>query len=451
LAIAAYRRALELRADVAEAHNNLGNALKRQGKLEEAIECYQRALSHDSAYALAYANLGAALEWQRQWDEATACYRTALQLNPHSAVAWTNLGDLLKSQGCREEAFQCLRRAVELEPDSADAHLGLAYAFLLYGQYREGWREHEYRLTLRTRNCAIPRWNGEPLGGKAIFLHWEGGFGDILQFVRYVLLLRSRTNATRVVLECRPALERLFAASDFSNIEIVASDGEIRAVPPDIDWQLPLLSLPLALDVTEPLPMPRPYLAAEAELRATWKNRLGARSRFRVGLVWKGNPGHRRDWMRSISCEQLIPLLELPDVEFFNLQVDGRQEEVASLTSKGVVDFTGQIADFADLAALIPELDLVISVDSAVAHLAGALGHRVWTLIPYAPDWRWGIEGDSTPWYPSMRLFRQPKPGEWDSVLRCVANELQTLVQASGSGCSLPDKNASHPDRAFGD
>jgi tetratricopeptide (TPR) repeat protein len=344
---------------------------------------------------------------------------------PESREPNEHLGVALFWAGEYERAIAQFRRLLALFPDLAGPRRALGLALLLLGRYEEGWREYEARLKLLPpRSFSAPRWNGEPLPGGAIYLHCEQGFGDSVHFIRYAPLVRAHSKAARVILECQPELVRLLLANVGWEAEIVprAAGNEEPRLP--VDAHLPLPSLPLVLGLYEPLPMEAPYLRADPALRAVWRERLGPASGLRLGLAWAGSPDHQSDETRSLAAEMLLPLLRASGVTFYSLQVGRGAAFARPLLDAGLIDFTAHLGDFADTAALLAELDLVVSVDTAVVHLAGAMGRPVWTLLAFVPDWRWGLEREGTPWYPTMRLFRQPALGDWDSVLGRVAAEV---------------------------
>jgi len=409
-AIAAGERAVALRPNDPLAHNNLGNALKGKARREEAIVCYRRALALRPAYAEACNNLANALLDLRRWDDAIACYAQAIALQPDFAEAHSNMGSAWQQKGNFSRAMDCFRTAISHRADLAPAHSSLGMSLLLLGHYEEGWRENEWRTS--QASSTGPRWNGARIPGQTLLVRSEQGFGDVLHFMRYVPLVRERSGAARVIVQCPPEHERLLVETGGWNAEIVAH------APPAFDQQVPLLSLPFTLGVMEPLPMPRAYLHANPALRREWQERLAPRAARRVGIAWAGNPLHDTDDLRSIALEKLAPLFRIEAVSFYSLQIG------ENIVPRPLIDLTAAIADFADTAALLAELDLVISVDTAVAHLAGAMGRPVWTLLPFVPDWRWGLGREDTPWYPTMRLFRQPVPGDWGSVVQRVASEL---------------------------
>jgi hypothetical protein len=323
---------------------------------------------------------------------------------------------------------------LELEPNYAEAHYNLGMFLLQLGCYEEGWRECEHRLSCATvrRDFSRPRWNGERAKGRTILVYGEQGFGDALQFIRFVPLVRPKAGARRVILETHPALVRLLTQSGGWEAEITPGFQSAENALPSFDSQIPLLSLPLALGLFDPLPMTAAYLRADPELRRAWRERLGARSKPRVGLVWAGSADHTGDRLRSIPAKALLPLLQLRNLEFYSLQLGPPAAATTALAAAGLIDLTAHISDFADTAALLAELDLIISVDTAVAHLAGAMARPVWTLLPLQSEWRWGPAGEATPWYPTMRLFRQPAWGDWGAVVQRVAAELRTVQATPG-------------------
>lgn len=419
-AIPSCRRGLALNPGYATAHNNLGNALAQAGQRDEAFACFQRALALDPACAEAHNNLGTLFTQMERWDDVIACSRRAIAARPDFAAAHASIGLAFTRKGLFHEAVASYRRALALRDELVIVHWNLALLLLLLGQWEEGWREHEWRLrcpSLLSTRYASPetRWDGSAAVGKTLLIHSEQGVGDTIHFMRYVPLVRERANAARVIVECQPSLARLLAQSGGWHAEIVAQDARADTTPPAHDLHLPMHSLPLVLGKFAPLPMAEPYLQADAGLRAQWRKRL--HPGFRVGIAWAGSAAHKDDRSRSIAPVLLAPLLAVPGVSFYSLQV-GQAAEA------GMLDPAGQLADFADTAALLAELDLVISVDTAVAHLAGALGRSVWLLLPFVPDWRWGTAGETTTWYPALRLFRQCAPGGWSEVIARVAAAL---------------------------
>jgi tetratricopeptide (TPR) repeat protein len=424
-AAACYRRVITLDANSAEAHHNLAEALLKGRHWDEAIACEQRAVTLRPVFMEAYGNLAVALLAKDRHAEAIACNERGLALKPDSPELWTNLAAAFVESGQHDKALHACERALAIDPDFAPAHWARSLMLLRAGRFEEGWQEYEWRwkttpLSTYRRRFPAPQWDGTPAADQTILAHAEQGYGDAIQFLRYALLLRERIGAGRLILECGRPLVRLFASAIGADTPVFPRETWDGNELPPFDRHIPWHSLPLTLGTFEPLQMGEPYLHADPELRAIWRERIGEGRAFRVGLAWTGNPDYARLRHRSIAPENLLPLLRLPDVRFYSLQVDTRGGAPQELMEAGLIDLTPHITDFADTAALVAELDLIISTDGATVHLAGALGQPVWTLLPFVPDWRWGLEGEQTPWYPTMRLFRQPAMGDWDSVLRHV-------------------------------
>jgi tetratricopeptide (TPR) repeat protein len=449
-AVAAIRRALELRPDYPAAHrslalalqaqqemaagcrapddpvahNNLGNALQQHGRLDEAIACYHRAIALWPDYPEVYSNLGNALQQQARLEEAVECYHRALELRPEYPEAYVNLSNAMRDLGRPVEAAECCRRALALRPDYPTAHSNLALALLAQGDMAAGWPEYEWRwhtmqMVAAHRSFTQPQWRGEDGQGRTLLIHAEQGLGDTLQFCRFVPWVAARGLA--VVLEVPRPLLRLCAT--LPGVEAIVAAGETL---PEFDLHCPMASLPLVLGTTlATIPATVPYLGTDAAATAGWRARLPAEG-LRVGLVWAGNPSLDRpsraamDRRRSVAPERLAGVLAVPGLRFISLQKHGPRLPPEA----PVVDVMAEMTDFADTAALVASLDLVIAVDTAVAHLAGALGKPVWLLDRFDPDWRWMVGRRDSPWYPSLRIYRQPAPGDWDSVLAEVARDL---------------------------
>jgi len=425
-AIAAAREAQRLRPEYALAFNNLGVYLHSKGKLEESIAAARQAIRLDRGFPEFHNNLGRALQDQGHLEEAIAARREAIRLKPDYAEAHNDLGNALRDIGQPEESIAALRRSVQLMPDYALAHWNLALSLLLQGDFVQGWREYEWRwrwdgFSSPCRNFSEPLWNGEKLNGKTILLYAEQGMGDAIQFARYIPRVARRVG--RVVVECQPPLKRLL--SRIPSVQTVVTEGE--PLPP-FDVQCPLLSLPLAFRTDlNSIPAPVRYLKPDRKQSAMWKKRLAAeKPGRRIGLAWAGSATHKKDRTRSVELSQLAPLAAIPGNTFFSLQTGeaGKQVPPAEMA---LHDFTAELNDFADTAALLDCLDLVITVDTAVAHLAGAMGKPVWVLVSYAPDWRWLLHREDSPWYPTMRLFRQTSIGDWANVIQRVADSLAEI------------------------
>ena len=410
-ALHCYQRALRLRPRYAEAHNNLGVLLHAAGRRQEALAAYAAALKANPRYAQARFNRAQLYEQLEELEAAERDYRHALRDEPNSADAHNNLGNLLLGQNRVEEARRCYRRALQHDAQHGQARWNLAWADLLTGRFREGWAGYEHRFSARHRpRHDGPRWRGEPLEGRRLLIWAEQGLGDTLQMVRWVE--RAAAAGGPVVLECHPPLTPLF--QNLPGVEQVVAIG--NPLPP-CDLQIPLLSLPGLLGVDlQSLPGPVPYLQADPERVGRWREWLAAYRRPHWGLAWAGNPQFERDRYRSLPAELCRPLLERPGT-WFSVRPD-------AAPLPGVVPLSSRLKDFADTAALLQCLDLLISVDTAPAHLAGAMGREVWILLPFAPDWRWMLERLDSPWYPSMRLFRQRSRGDWKGVIAEVVQAL---------------------------
>lgn len=428
-AAACYRRALELKPAYPEACLGLGTMLKEQGRLEEAVGCLGRALDLQPDLAEAHLNMADALRELGRLEAAVACYRKVVDLKPDLAEAHNNLGAAHMRQGWLDDAVACFRRAVELKPDSGEAHANLGMALLARGDMAAGWQEYEWRWKtpemLKDRRYFVqPQWRGEPAKGRTLLIHAEQGFGDTLQFCRYALLAVAR--GLRVVLEVPKPLVRLLRG--LPTIARVVAEGE--KLPP-FDLHCPMLSLPLAFGtVVANIPSAPSYLHANAVKAAGWQGRLGRTigQGPRIGLVWAANRRVHGTALvgRSLDPNGLAPLFAVPGVRFLSLQKDGP----AAPADAPLIDFMGEMEDFADTAALIANLDLVVSVDTAVAHLAAAMGRPVWLLDRFDSCWRWRLGQHDSPWYPTMRLYRQPHPGAWDAVLAEVASDLRGFAEA---------------------
>ncbi len=405
---------------------NLGNALKACGNLPESIRCFELALSMGLDRPEVRNNLGVALQECDRWSEALEAFTRALELDPQYLLALANAGHALIQLGRPEEALPPLRSAVALQPGYADAHWLLSHALLVTGKWPEGWDEYEWRwhrmkAAQYHHGRAERRWKGEDLEGKTILLYAEQGMGDAVQFIRYAPLVEAR--GATVAVECRAELVPLLQEAE--GVSVVHARGGSE---PRYDVACPLLSLPSMFRTTlETIPASVPYLRAGEQRVALWRQKLEPfRDKVCAGLVWAGNAGHANDRKRSVPFEYLGPLASVPGVQFFSVQ-KGSAGDPRCMVADGfpLIDWTGGLQDFADTAALISELDLVITVDTAVAHVAGALGVEVWMLVPSVPDWRWLLDRSDSPWYPSMQLFRQPSSGGWHVVVDAVRGRLQ--------------------------
>jgi tetratricopeptide (TPR) repeat protein len=472
-AVAAYERAIALKPDYAEAWSNRGNALRAQGKARVSLDCYDRAVALKPEFAEAWYNRGIVLEALRQRGQADASYRRAIALNPSHARAWSNLGSLQHALGRFDEAVSSYTKAIEIDPGFAEAyanraisltalkkidvaiadfdramaikpddpaaHFGKAVALLMGGDLENGWAHFEWRWKLARagplpRDFSQPLWLGaEPIAGKTILLHAEQGMGDTIQFCRYAKLVADR--GARVILEAEEPLLPLLATLEGVS-HLVATGSPL----PPFDCHCPLASLPLAFGTAiSSIPASVPYLRSDPAKSDYWRRRLGTRTMMRVGLVWSG--GFRPDQPESLDVNErrnidLARLAALRDsrAAFYSLQKgEPAASEVARLQALSwdgpeIVDFTPELRDFSDTAALIDNLDLVISVDTATAHLVGAMGRPVWILNRFDNCWRWLIDREDSPWYPTARIYRQRTPGDWEGVVARVKRDLQALL-----------------------
>jgi tetratricopeptide (TPR) repeat protein len=424
-AIAEFHRAIELGGNDATIHNSFGAALADARQFDQAIPEFRRAITIQPNNADAHSNLGAALANTGSLDEAIAHLQLALQINPNLRSAHNNLGKALYNKGKIPEAIAEFEKVAATDPNDPRIHANLALAYLLLGDFERGWREHEWRLKVPeivgARQFAQPQWNGSELNGKTILLHPEQGFGDMIQFARFIPQVAARGG--RIILESPEELFRLF--EDFPNIAQLAKRRE--PLPP-FDVHCPLLSLASIFNVAaSTIPSKVPYLTARADLVRKWSGRFDPPDqKLRVGLAWAGRPEHSNELNRSMNLTQFSPLAALDTVTFYSLQKGPAASQAAEpLPGLRLIDFSADIADFADTAALIEHLDLILTVDTAVAHLAGAMAKPTWLLLPWIPDWRWMLDRTDNPWYPTMRLFRQVRIGDWSEVLQRVAHSLE--------------------------
>jgi tetratricopeptide (TPR) repeat protein len=418
----AYGKAIALQPALAPAWRERGLCLARLGRLDEALTSLDRALALVPEDAETVAARGIALYLSGRLDSALAVFDRALALAPDGAAIHNNRGLVLQALGRFDEALAGFEQALASRPQFAEAHWNKAFILILLGDYAAGWRLFEWRWrrggSPPAREFPVPLWLGaESLAGKTLLLHAEQGLGDTLQMLRYAPVLAAR--GARVLLQVQPPLVEL--ASRVQGVAAVVGPGDVFA----LDVHCPLMSLPLALGTRiDTVPAAVPYLSAPEAKIAQWRARLGPRTRRRIGLAWAGSATHENDRNRSIALRALLPLLDA-DADIFSLQREYRPADEAVLRADGRIRSHAEaLEDFSDTAALIEPMDLVISVDTSAAHLAGALGKPVFVLLPWVPDYRWGLERDDSPWYPAARLFRQPRAGDWDSVIAEVAAAL---------------------------
>ncbi|MDR3515503.1 MAG: tetratricopeptide repeat-containing glycosyltransferase family protein [Azospirillaceae bacterium] len=434
-------RAATLRPDYAPAYSNLGNTQIDRGDIASAIAACRHALALQPAYPEAHNNLGNALQIAQRLEEAVHHYRLAITARPHYPLAFSNLGNALRELRLFDPAVAAYRTALNQDPHAATIHLNYAMLLLLRGEFREGWAEYEWRwqiprFQLQRLATAQPAWSGEPLAGRTILLYGEQGYGDVLQFARFVPQVAALGG--RVVLRVWNPLVRLLRTVP-GVADVISAAGDL----PRFDYHLPLMSLPHVFG-TDPAHIPAsvPYVTAAPDAVAAWRRRLAAVPGLKIGLVWAGDPrrndhaAHRIDNRRSLHLADFAPLADIPGLALISLQ----KGEPAAQTQNPpaglhLFDWMEEIEDFADTAALIDTLDLVISVDTAVAHLAGALGKPVWILSRFDGCWRWLHNRADSPWYPTARLFRQQQRGDWAPVLK---NVFDALRRRHAAGTAVP-------------
>jgi tetratricopeptide (TPR) repeat protein len=423
----AFRDALRVQPTYLKALVNLGCVLHRQKRLPEAMDVLRQAVARDPSHARAHMDLGTVLRDAARFTEAVESLRRAVELAPQDAQAHNNLGTALQALARFGEAQACYEAALRLNPELGDAHFGLATMRLRQGDLAGGFAEYEWRWKcggFSDRGFPQPRWQGEPLEGRTILLYGEQGLGDTLHFVRFAAHARQRGG--RVIVECHPPLVHIVAGAP----------GVDRVIPfnsplPSFDVHAPLMSLPGILALGEADLWQGPYLTADPARREQWRQRLAAYPGFRVGLCWQGNPNHLFDVQRSFPPASFAPLAGVPGVRMISLQKDADRAQLAAAPFE-LVDLRPEFDDepgaFANAAAVIENLDLVITCDTAIAHLAGALGAPVWLALSAHADWRWMLKREDSPWYPSMRIFRQHKLDAWDDVFRRMADALGEMA-----------------------
>jgi tetratricopeptide (TPR) repeat protein len=430
-AVAAYRKALKLAPGHGNALFNLGNALVDLERFEDAIEPYSKAVAQDQGNAEKHFNLANALMKADRLDQCLAPFETALALKPGYVDALCNFASALQALGRSADAVKLMQKALAFQPESPDLHWNLALAALQNGDYATGWSEYEWRWQTPTfadfrREFAKPEWDGSALDGRTILVHTEQGFGDNLQFCRFVPMAAAAGG--KVVLECRPQLQRLFETLDGVETCIALGDA-----PPPFEVHAPLMSLPRIFGTTlETIPATIPYLAVPDGVAAD--PRIAAADGIKIGLAWAGSPTRVDNHKRSVAFRDLVPLIGIDGISLFSLQVGDASEQLAGLNEPpAVTDLSLVFKDFADTAAAVAALDLVISVDTSVLHLAGALGKPAWGLMSQPTGFLWMDARTDSPWYPSIRLYRQPTPGDWSTVVAEVVADLTDVVAAGGA------------------
>jgi hypothetical protein len=429
-----YRQVVAAAPANARAWHLLGVTAYQLGEYKSAADCAQRSLELNPDQADVHNNLGLVFHDQGMLDEAAECYRRALTLNPTYATAFYNLAHTLREQKRLSEAADCCHSALQLLPGNIESHVALGAIHLLGGDFEHGWPEYEWRLKadaayeFALSQFKQPQWKGEPLTGKTILLHSEQGLGDTIQFVRYAPLF-SATGAN-VLVGCKRPLIKLLESCP--GINCLLSDGD--PLPP-YDFYSPLVSVPNVLRTTlDTIPANVPYVFADPVLVAQWREKLASEKGYRIGINWRGQGGQGSFRQRDIPLQHFLALTSLPSVQLIPLQKDlspadsDLLAESPRITSPDA-DFDTAHGAFMDTAAITMNVDLVITCDTAIAHLAGALGVPVWVALPFVPDWRWLLDRADSPWYPTMRLFRQKSPGDWTGVFQEIRAALQDRIR----------------------
>ncbi|MES2013089.1 MAG: tetratricopeptide repeat-containing glycosyltransferase family protein [Pseudomonadota bacterium] len=422
-ALISYDTAIALDQANHAAFNSRGNILKDLKQLDDALASYDCAIKLKPDYAEALVNKGILLRDLKRYNEALTSYERAITLQPSNPTAYSNRGNTLKDLKQFEEALACYELAITFNPDYAEAYWNQSLLYLLLGNYKDGWKLYEWGWKNSQRGkekiFSKPLWLGKAsIRHKTLLIHAEQGLGDMLQFCRYILKLQEW--GANVILEISEGLISLIGTLS-KNLTIIKKGEPL----PDFDYHCPMMSLPLAFETTvESIPAVTPYLYADAVKKITLDQNLGKKTKPRLGLVWSGSDFHKDDHNRSLLLKQLQPLLQLP-YEFHSLQKEVRVIDMETLNkSTKIHQHQDKLNDFSDTAALVDAMDLVISVDTSVAHLAGAMGKKLWILLPFIPDFRWMLDRKDSPWYPTATLFRQQEMGDWSSVISDVVQEL---------------------------
>ena len=436
-ALNGYAEAIRINPRFAEPYNNMGVLLRRMGRGEAAAACYRRALALKPGSASFLSNLGNVLRELGQHESAAANHQRAVNISPNTPEPIYNLGLVLRDMGHLREALGCFTKAISLKPDYIDAHWDHSLTLLQMGHYEDGFREYEWRWRLpnnTNRLAERARWDGAAdIAGKTLLLQQEQGMGDMIQFIRYARLVKE-CGARQVIVECAPPLSRLFATAP--GVDRIVLKGD--PLPP-FDFYVPVMSLAAIFGTTlDAIPGTFPYLSAPSihNVRIPVPNG----TLLKIGIAWAGKPTHQNDRNRSCPLEHFIKLTGFHGAAFYSLQVGPHSQDLNKWSCQALVsDLSPKLGDFADTAAAMQQLDLVVAVDTSVIHLAGALGKEVWALLPYACDWRWLSGRSDTPWYPSMKLFRQDKAGDWKEMFEkkvtpALGQKLKALATNSGDG-----------------
>lgn len=417
------RRAVELAPQNPSYVNTLGVLLKKRRRLADAMSCFQRVVELNPGFAPVYTNIGLILALEGDYERAEQAHRRSLANDPNYVTALHNLANLLQDAGKLDEALEYFRRAIERKPGDPEIHTHRALCLLLRGEFDRGWDEYQWRMQMKSQlakhSLKTPLWDGRGFEGQTLLVYHEQGFGDVVQTARYLPMVKARGG--KVVVACAPPVGRLVATVDGVD-EVVTADADI----PAHHFKVPVMALPrLFRQNLDNIPAAIPYIKAPPVTLA------GGEGTKRIGLVWAGSNTHDNDHRRSMPAAELAPLLEVPGVSFYSLQYGERFAELeqAGLAGKVTRIDDAQMSDFHQTAGYIDQLDLLITVDTAVAHVAGALGKPVWTLLAFANDFRWLKGRDDTPWYPTMKLYRQTRPMVWTDVVEKLVADLGAFTR----------------------
>lgn len=421
--------ALQIKPDDAVTLNNYGVILTEVNRTNDSYEVLDKATNIKPDYAEAYSNKGNTLKLLEKYDDAVKAYSKAIQLKPNYAEAYNNRGVIYKELSQMNLALKDLKKAISLKPDYPEANSTMGVTLLLTGNFSKGWEQYEWRWKDLSdpsviRSFKQPLWDGKKsLKDKSILLYSEQGLGDTIQFSRYILLIKAL--GAKVILETHKELLNIVGSID-SNITVIL----IGQTLPHFDFQCPLLSLPLKFGTgLKNIPSPNRYICADKRIVPKWKKKIGSQKKPLVGLAWEGNPLHKNDYNRSILLAELIPHLP-KKYEYIGLQKDIRESNLKTLKRSSMIDnLIDKNVSMDDTAAIIENLDIVISVDTSVAHLSASMGKPTWILLPFVPDWRWLLNRNDSPWYKSVKLFRQEKRGNWELVFKDLNKKLNVLYQ----------------------
>ncbi|MBF0450623.1 MAG: tetratricopeptide repeat protein [Candidatus Magnetomorum sp.] len=447
-ALACFEKAIQLDSEHAHAFCNMGRIYYEKGQWETAVEYFQKSIAILPSLPESFSNLGLAFHRLYRMDEAIAAYQKALSLKPDYAIACHNMAFTLEKLGRLRESINWYERAIAIDPNYSHAHSNMGITLLLAGNYKQGFPEYEWRLKrpdLEQRTFQSIQWDGSPFPKKRLLLYPEQGYGDVIQFIRYLPEIKKRGGT--IILETHPHLVRLCESIQYFDHIIV--HGE--ALPP-VDYHASIASLPCIFETTlDTIPSDMPYLFPPEPEKAILVQTIQMMEGFRVGIAWAGSPVHKDDKNRSCTLEQFYPLTQIKGIVLFSLQKGPAATALKQTEKMPVVDLSDLIYDFADLATAISALDLIISVDTAPAHLAGAMGKITWVMLPFAPDWRWMRDREDSPWYPTVKLFRQKTPGDYCAVIEAIAqalsniqkhsNKVDVINQANKTAIQLFNKN----------